>query len=167
LAADMLVLAKLVKTVEHGWEQAERVLSKGDAAEVFARMVAELGGPTDFLQHVEQYLPDAPVRQPLSARRGGTVTAIDTRAVGMVVLGMGGGRRRHDDAIDHAVGLSDVCQPGDTVEQGQALVTIHAASADAARHAAALLHEAITISDDALGPVDTIVKERIVSGSST
>ena len=163
LAADMLLLAKLAKTVEQGWEQAERVLINGDAAEVFSRMVAQLGGPTDFIEHVEQYLPHATVIQPLSAGRGGMVTSIDTRAVGIVVLGMGGGRRRSDDAIDHAVGITDVCQPGDTVEQGHALATIHAASVDAAQQAAALLQDAITISDDAPVPAPSIVKQRIVS----
>jgi thymidine phosphorylase len=163
LAADMLVLAQLVKSVERGWELAERVLIKGDAAEVFSRMVAELGGPTDFIERVEQYCPEAAVMQPLSARRSGTVISIDTRAVGIAVLGMGGGRRRHDDEIDHSAGITNLCQPGDQLEQGQALATIHAATADAAGQAAALLHEAITISDDALVSVNTIVKERIVS----
>ncbi|NND91273.1 MAG: thymidine phosphorylase [Granulosicoccus sp.] len=163
LAADMLVLTQLVNTVEQGRELAERVLNKGDAAEVFSRMVAELGGPTDFLEHVEQYCPDAAVIQSLSARRSGTVTSIDTRAVGIAVLGMGGGRRRHDDAIDHTVGITDMCQPGDQVEQGQAMATIHAATADAAKQAATLVHDAITISDVVHMPVHSIVKERINS----
>jgi len=162
LAADMLLLAKLVKTVEQGRAQAERLLSDGAAAQVFSRMVAQLGGPTDFLEHVEQYLPDAAVIQPLSAGLSGTVTLIDTHVVGMAVLGLGGGRRRNDDAIDHSVGISNMCQLGDTVEQGQALATIHAASVDAAQRAAACLLEAITISDDAAEPAHTIVQERIV-----
>jgi len=163
LAADMLVLAKLTKTVEQGREQAERVLINGDAAEVFSLMVAQLGGPVDFLERVEQYLPDTAVMQPVFAKRSGTVTAMETRAVGMAVLGMGGGRRRHDDAIDHAVGITDVCQLGETIEQGQTLAHIHASSTDSAQQAAALLHEAITISDDALVPAHTVVTEHIVS----
>lgn len=167
LAAEMLVLAKLTNTVEQGWEQAERVLINGDAAEVFSRMVAQLGGPVDFIEHVEQYLPHATIIRPLSAERGGIVASIDTRAVGMIVLGMGGGRRRSDDAIDHAVGITDVCQSGDMVEQGHALATIHASSIDAAQQAASLLHEAITISDDGPVPAPSIVKQRIVSHERT
>jgi len=163
LAADMLVLAKLANTVEQGREQAERVLINGDAAEVFSLMVAELGGPVDFLERVEHYLPNAAVMQPVLAKRSGTVTSMDTRAVGVAVLGMGGGRQRHDDAINHAVGITDVCQPGETIEQGQTLAYLHASSADAAHQAAALLHEAITISDDAPAPAHTIVMEHIVS----
>jgi len=163
LAADMLVLTKLEKTVEEGLEHAKRVLTNGQAAEVFSCMVAQLGGPTDFVEHVEQYLPSAAILQPLSANRGGTVTSIDTRAVGIAVLGLGGGRRRNDDAIDHAVGITDVCQPGDTVEPGQALATIHATSVDSAQQAAALLHKAITISDHTRVPVHPVVRERIVS----
>ncbi len=163
LAADMLVLAKLAQTVEQGWAQAERVLSNGDAAAVFSRMVVQLGGPSDFIERVEQHLPCASVITPVRASRGGIVTSIDTRAVGLAVLGMGGGRRRNDDAIDHAVGITDICQPGDTVAQGQALAILHAASEDAAQQAAKLLLEAITISDDAPELVPGIVKDRIVN----
>ena len=50
----------------------------------------------------------------------GVVAGIDVRAVGLAVIDLGGGRRREDDAIDHAVGLTEVAAPGERVgPQGQ------------------------------------------------
>jgi thymidine phosphorylase len=73
------------------------------------------------------------------------VGAVDTRALGLVVLALGGGRRRADDSIDPRVGLADVLPPGATVHRGQPLLTVHAASADAADAALARLGELIRV----------------------
>src|ERR671928_1204922 len=40
--------------------------------------------------------------------REGVVTAVDVRAVGLAVVGLGGGRAHEAQTVDHAVGLSEV-----------------------------------------------------------
>ena len=89
----------------------EAALHSGAAAERFARMVAELGGPADLLDAPERHLAEAPVRREVTAE--GVVEAIDVRALGLVVMELGGGRRRETDDIDHAVGLADVAGLGE------------------------------------------------------
>ena len=69
-------------------------------------MVAALGGPADFMENPA--LPEASVTRPVAPERPGYVTSVDTRAVGLVVTGLGGNRRREDDQIDYGVGLSQI-----------------------------------------------------------
>ena len=102
--------------------------ASGAAAERFDRMVAALGGPTDFLDDFDA--PSAPARRrspTCTAGRAGFVTAIDTRGLGLAVVELGGGRRRASDAIDHAVGLEALLGLGASVEPDTPLARIHAA----------------------------------------
>jgi len=136
-------------------------LRSGAAAERFARMVAALGGPADLLEAPERHLPRAPVAAAALADREGVVTAVDVRAVGVVVVELGGGRRFEAEGIDHAVGLSEVAAPGERVGvDDRPLAIVHARDPDAAQRAAARLREAFTIGDAA--PEGTpVVHERL------
>ena len=69
-------------------------LESGAAAERFARMVAELGGPADLLERPGEHLAAAPVSAPVGAERAGVVAGMDCRAVGLVVTGLGGNRAK-------------------------------------------------------------------------
>ena len=82
-------------------------LESGAAAEAFERMVAALGGPADFLARAAALLPRAGVVVEAAPERGGIVTAIDVRAIGLAVVELGGGRARAADAIDPSVGLTE------------------------------------------------------------
>lgn len=162
LAADMLLLAGVVKSVDAGLLQVDRALASGSAADKFSHMVAELGGPDDFLKRHEHYLPVAPEMQTLSASRAGFIAAIDTRAIGLSVLKLGGGRRSSEQAIDHAVGLSELCQLGDAVQAGQMLAKIYARTHSDAALALTELTQAIVIRDKP-PVIEPIVRERITA----
>ena len=161
LAAEMLVLGKLAADPAAARRQAETALSSGAAAERFARMVAGLGGPPDILERRAAHLPAAPVIVPCPAVADGTVQAMDTRAIGIAVIGLGGGRRSAGDRIDHRVGLSGVCHIGDAVGRGQPLAMIHAADADTAEAAVKALRAAIRVGDAPPPAPATMVLERI------
>ena len=70
---------------------------------------------------------------------------MDTRAIGLSIVTLGGGHKRIDDSIDHRVGLSDFCLVGDTVNKGDPLVVIHAADETGWQTAAKTLLDAIVI----------------------
>ena len=65
--------------------------------------------------------------------------------MGLSVVGLGGGRKRAGDSIDHRVGLTGFRLVGDTVQSGEPLLTIHAADESAWQAAADQLLDAITI----------------------
>jgi thymidine phosphorylase len=126
-------------------------LESGAAAEHFARMVAELGGPSDLLERPDDHLPRAPVTIEAHAERDGVVAGIDVRAVGLAIIDLGGGRRREDEAIDHAVGLTQISAPGERVgPHGQPLALVHARDENAAAHAADAIRAAFSVGDRVL-----------------
>lgn len=133
-----------------------RVLENGRATEVFERMVAALGGPADLVTNPNKHLAQAPVTVPVPALRDGIVADMDARALGMAVVGLGGGRRRAEDAIDFAVGLTDFVSLGETVKAGAPLAFIHASTTAAAEAAVVALQQAITIGDTAVMPNPTV-----------
>jgi thymidine phosphorylase len=139
LAGELLHLGGLVDSAADGEQRAREALASGRAAESFERMVAGLGGPSNVLSLHDHGLPQAPVKRALPAPADGHVAAVDTRALGLVVLELGGGRRRAEDTIDPRVGLADVLPPGQLVHRGQPLLTVHAASEAAAEAALARL----------------------------
>jgi thymidine phosphorylase len=149
LAGEMLSIGGLAASPEAGRGLAKVALSDGRPAEIFQRMVSSLGGPEDFTARVREYLPAAPIRMACVPERSGVVTAIDTRSVGLVVLSLGGGRRRAEDTIDHSVGLTDVCAPGEEVGANRPLAIVHAASRDDADAACRSLRTAIQVGDQA------------------
>ncbi len=145
LCSEMLLLGGLTDKPETALQMSVRALDTGLAAEHFARMVAMQGGPADLLERPEKHLKMAPVVRALRARREGCIEFMDTRAIGLCVVGLGGGRRRIEDIIDHRVGLSDFRLVGETVNKGDPLVTIHAAGETAWQTAAEKLLGAIVI----------------------
>jgi len=138
LAGEMLRLGGLAEAAEEGERLASEKLADGSAAERFQKMVAALGGPADFVEEAKAHLPVAPFIREIAAKETGFVTEIDTRALGVAVIGLGGGRRRAEDTIDHAVGLTAIAGIGDEVGPGRPLAVVHArneADADAASSA--------------------------------
>ncbi|WP_417310580.1 thymidine phosphorylase [Devosia sp.] len=128
---------------------AEHALATGRAAERFGRMVALLGGPADFIERMDQHLPIAPVVRDVTAESDGTIAAIDTRAVGMAVVALGGGRRQPGDAIRYDVGFDALVPIGTTVSPGTPIGRVHAADAATADLATAQLRAAFTIGETA------------------
>jgi thymidine phosphorylase len=74
---------------------------------------------------------------------------MDCRAVGLVVTGLGGNRRREDDAIDPAVGLGDVAPVGADVGPDRPLAFVHARDDAGWETAAAALRAAVRVGDEA------------------
>lgn len=145
LCSEMLLLGKLAETPDDAAAKLNQALDSGRAAEVFGRMVAALGGPADFLERPQDYLATAPVTLPVAPECTGFVSEIDTRAVGVAVVSLGGGRRRASDAIDHAVGLTGIAALGQEVDSHRPLAVVHAKDEDSAQAAAAEIRAAMRV----------------------
>ena len=144
LCRELLALGGL-----EGRDPAE-ALSGGAAAERFAAMVTELGGPSDLLEKPDAHLPVAPQVSAALPDRAGIVTKVDVRAVGLAVVALGGGRRHEAESVDHAVGLSEVAAPGERVGPADApLAVVHARTDADADAAIAALRAAFTVGDEA------------------
>jgi thymidine phosphorylase len=148
LCTTLLRLGGLAPDEEAARAAATSALTSGRAAERFAASCAALGGPFDLVHDPDRHLPRAPHALEVFPQEAGHVAAIAVRDVGVTVLELGGGRRREDEGIDHAVGLVDVAALGEEVGPGgRPLAVIHARDVAGAERAAERLRAAFTIGD--------------------
>jgi thymidine phosphorylase len=127
----------------------EDVLTSGKATEHFSKMVALLGGPRDFVEHMDKHLSPAPIARAIMAPASGVVSEIDTRGVGMAVVALGGGRRLPTDKIDHAVGFDRLLGLGAKVDVQTPLGFIHARDESSAEDATRRLIAAYKLGENA------------------
>ncbi|MEJ2383444.1 MAG: thymidine phosphorylase [Xanthomonadales bacterium] len=160
LSGELLHMGALAETPQAGRDRARRSLASGAAAAAFARTVAAQGGPADLLERPGHYLPRAAVVRPVDASSSGYLVAIDARAIGWTVVGLGGGRQRSEDRIDPAVGLSGLPEPGAAIEAGSRLAVVHAANEEDWQRAAAEVQAAVTLAEEAPERIEA-VRERI------
>jgi thymidine phosphorylase len=166
LGAALLVQGRLAADEPVARAALTASLVSGQAAERFARMVAGLGGPPDLLERPGNYLRPAPVVVDVPAPRTGWVGGIDTRALGLAIVALGGGRSQPGAAIDARVGLDRICPQGTKVAAGEPLARVHAADADAAAEALRRVQAAMAIVGEA--PVAcNVVIERVDAPSPT
>lgn len=146
LSAELLVLGGLADDREQARSDLRKALTSGKAAEAFGRMVSGLGGPADFVERCDEYLPSAPIRVEIPCLEKGWVDRIDTREIGLAVLELGGGRTRAEDDIDYSVGLSGFVELGQSLDKGDAFCVVHAQSEEDARKAGDRIRQAISLS---------------------
>jgi thymidine phosphorylase len=143
LAAELLHLGGVASSTATARQLAQQMLDRGHAAEHLGRMVAALGGPLDVWR--ASGLARAPLIRDVTASQLGVVQRVDVRALGLVVVALGGGRVAAGAAIDPRVGLDAVASLGAAVQVGDLLARIHAADADSAAQTAAAVRAAFTI----------------------
>ncbi len=162
LGSEVMVLGGLAANAIEARAGLMKSLATGTAAERFARMVASLGGPVDFVERPDRYLATASVIVEVPAPGDGYVTAIDTRALGLAVVALGGGRTSPGQAVDPAVGLDRLASLTQLMRAGMPLARVHAASADAAQQAVLAVTRAYVIGESPLQRPPLF--ERIESG---
>ena len=157
----VLSSAGLAADADTGAAAIMAALRNGRAAERFGKMVAAMGGPVQFVDNWARFLPEATVIREVPAPAAGVVTQIDGAALGMAVVGLGGGRQVESDPVDPAVGLTQVVRLGQKLVKGQPLAVVHAARPDGADRAARAVVRAIQITQDGAMDAPSLIHERI------
>jgi thymidine phosphorylase len=114
-------------------------LRDGSAMDAWRRMIAAQGGDPDA------ELPVAPETHDIPASSSGVVTKLDALAVGIAAWRLGAGRARKEDPVSPVAGVQLHAKPGDTVSQGQPLLTLHTDDPARFGHALAALDSAVEI----------------------
>ena len=162
LGAEMLVVGGLSTDHESATGRLIAARGTGAAAERFQDMVSALDGPHDLVQNPDAHLRAAAVVLRADATESGYVQAVDTRAVGLTVVALGGGRTRVEDDVDHAVGLSEVAGIGEYVDRERPLAVIHARTESEAMFAVEGLRAAFRIGDAPAEP-GPVIASRITT----
>jgi len=145
LVAQMLIVGDVESDRDAALRKVDEAVTSGRAAEVFDRMVAGLGGPANFVDDCDAHLPRAPVTRAVHAK--GYLAGMNARAVGNVIIELGGGRRMVGEELDLSVGLSDIASIGTDFDEQTPLAIVHARSDNDAERAAASLLGACSFGD--------------------
>ena len=163
VAAEMLQVGMLQVGMPQGQQldadaarqQVQAAIASGAALAKFRAFVVAQGGDGALVDDPTR-LPHAPVRVEVPAPRAGVVHAVDSRAIGLAVVALGGGRQKKGDPIDYGVGITVHAKVGDRVAAGETLCTVHAANAAAAQSVVEQILAAYTLGDAAVAPLPIV-----------
>ncbi|WP_406392636.1 thymidine phosphorylase [Streptomyces sp. NBC_00887] len=97
----------------------EKALADGSAMDVWRRMISAQGGDPDA------ELPVAREQHVVTAPSSGVLTRLDAYDIGVAAWRLGAGRARKEDPVQEGAGIELHAKPGDTVTEGQPLLTLH------------------------------------------
>ncbi len=149
LGAEMLVLAGVAADSAAGAARIAGVLDDGSALEKFRAIVAAQGGDPRVCDEPEKVLPRAPETLEVRAPHTGVIVAVDAEDIGNAVVVLGGGRRKKEDSVDPAVGVSVRARLGERVQAGQPIALVHHRGGALAEHAARLVAGAYHVDPEA------------------
>ena len=109
-------------------------------------MVRAQGGDPDAT------LPTARESHVVTAPATGTLTRLDAMAVGLAAWRLGAGRARKEDPVQAGAGVEMHAKPGDTVVEGQPLLTLHTDTPERFERALESLEGAFTIAPEGSRP---------------
>lgn len=128
LAAYMILLAGIDKTIEKARIRAQKTIDDGSALEMFRTMIKAQGGNVNVVDDYSLF-PVADEHTTLLAPKSGYIKSFQNDQIGLLLIELGGGRKSKDDQIDHSVGFVFHKKVGDQVKKGEPIMTvIHHAS---------------------------------------
>ena len=157
LAARLIFLGKVTKTIDEARELAQRKLLDGSGYQKLKQVIQAQGGNPQVLDRFE-LLPNATGVREISSPRGGYVSAIDAEYIGQASGMIGAGRDTKEDSIDPAVGVILEVKVGQKVESGAVLCRIYHTKEERIDEAAEMIEDAFRISGNAPEERDIILE---------
>jgi pyrimidine-nucleoside phosphorylase len=146
LAGWMIHVGGQAATPEAGKARAEAALADGSGLRVFLEMVAAQSGDTSVFDDPKGFhKPGA--TEVVEAWESGFVAEMDTTALGWAVQRTGAGREKAGEPVDAHAGILFHARRGARVEKGQPLATMYATRTEMLSEAAAILKQAVRISE--------------------
>ena len=158
LGAEILKAQKIYNNISQATNELERNLNSGAALKKFSEMISLMGGPINFGQDFNRYLPEATAVIEVFAPEAGYLAQWDGRSLGNIVVKLGGGRLVETDQVDHAVGFSEIASIGTKLSKGSPILKIHATRIDHAEEAKRQVLAAFKLSDSAPKETELVLK---------
>jgi pyrimidine-nucleoside phosphorylase len=124
LTAKMVVLGGLERTGKAARARLQRVLDSGAALQKFREIIAAQGGDSRVIDDYGR-LPRATRTIEIHGESSGYVFDVDAMAIAQAAMRLGAARERLEDAVDHAVGVTDIAPAGTRVAKGGVLCRLH------------------------------------------
>jgi pyrimidine-nucleoside phosphorylase len=145
LAARMIFLGRITKTLDEAREMAQARLLDGSGYRKFKDVIQAQGGNPQVLDRFE-LLPNATGVREIASPRPGFVSAIEAEYIGIASSMIGAGRDTKEDAIDPAVGVILEVKTGSKIDAGAVLCRLYYTSDEHVEEAAQMVEDAFRIS---------------------
>jgi pyrimidine-nucleoside phosphorylase len=122
-----------------------QLLESGQALEKFYEWAVAQGASPKIREGFD-WLPAAPVQAPIFSESEGYLQPGSAEVFGEVVRDLGGGRLHPGAEVDPAVGVELAILPGERIEKGQLLCTVHAQSELQVKQSANYINERLRFS---------------------
>jgi len=137
-------------------------LKDGSAMDKWRAMIAAQGGNPDAP------LPVAREKHVVTAEKSGTISSMDALKVGVSAWRLGAGRERQGEKVQAGAGIEIHAKPGEKIEAGAPLFTLHTDEPERFARAHEALNGAVVISRDGfVAPRLPLVVTRIDSHDLT
>lgn len=130
-------------------------LKDGSAMDHWRRMVAAQGGDPDAA------LPVAREQHVVKAANSGIITTMDAMKVGVSAWRLGAGRSKQGEKVQAGAGIEMHAKPGDYIQAGAPLFTLHTDEAPRFARALEALDGAVTVIENGIVNRLPLVLERI------
>jgi len=148
LAARMIFLGKITKTLDEARELAQSKLLDGSGYAKLKEVIQAQGGNPQVLDRFD-LLPNATGVHDIPSPRSGYISAIDAELIGTASSMIGAGREVKEDGIDPAVGVILEVKVGTKVEAGGVLCRLYYTNDVRVAEAAEMVEDAFRISSSA------------------
>ncbi len=148
LAARMIYMAKVTKTLDEAREAAQAKLLDGSGYRKFKQVIQAQAGNPQVLDRFD-LLPNATGMREITSPRAGYVSQINAEYIGLASAMIGAGRDTKDDTIDPAVGVILEVKVGHKIDAGGVLCRLYYTAEDRVEDAAQMVEDAFRISGQA------------------
>jgi len=124
IASYMAVLGGAFESIGDARIHFEKIIASGEAIALLKKFVEIQGGNPDVIEHPEK-LPQAKYHIEVKADLEGYVAGFDSEKVGISAMMLGAGRRKKEDNIDFAAGITLKKKLGEHVNLGDVLCVLH------------------------------------------
>ena len=147
LSAWMLFFAGCAADLAAGRHLAEEMIASGRARDKFQQVIKQQGGDAGVVDDPSR-LPRAKQTAAVRSARAGFISRIACEQVGNACMILGGGREKHEDIVDPAVGIVLGKKVGDAVSAGETLCTVHYNAESRLREALSLLEKSFVVAGE-------------------
>lgn len=124
IASYMAVLGGAFSNIKDARVHFEKIIASGEAIELLKKFV-EIQGGNPLVVDQPELLPQAKFHFEVRADLEGYVAGFDSEKVGISAMMLGAGRRKKEDSIDYAAGITLKKKLGDHVNLGDVLCVLH------------------------------------------
>ncbi|MCK9216748.1 MAG: pyrimidine-nucleoside phosphorylase [Firmicutes bacterium] len=124
IASYMAILGGASNNFKNAYKILKDTISSGIALNKFKELIIMQNGNPSFIDNFS-LLPQAKYHIDIKSNFKGFVEKIDAEKIGIAAMMLGAGRKKKDDLIDYAAGITIAKKVGDEININETLCTLH------------------------------------------